>query len=902
MMKRSWLLPNPTFQKNEFKSAVIQLKNLLQNSPSSAEGRFLLAKSLAESGDLTGAEIELKRATELRYSTDEIALEASKILLRKSDFKKLTDQFSEVTLGRTAANAELKTNIAVAFAAQNLPEKSRDAITKAIELQPDSLPAQLTRALLKAEQKDFDGAIAVLDAVLSKNPRKFDALRLKADVQLKGKNDTLAAIATYKQALAVQADSAELHATLISLYLSQENAKAASDQYVAMKKELPEHALTRFFEAQLAFANGDYPRARELSRAMLLTHPENPATLHLAGATEFQLNALAQAETYLTQAVQLQPQFMGARRLLAQTYLQSDRPAKAVAVLQPLLDRPGVDVDTLLLAGRAYLLVDDTKAADAIFKRAGALRPKDNKVRAELAIAQLVKGKADIAFSELQAISAGDTGVIADMATISGRMKRGEFEPALRAIAELEKKLPKDPLPADLRGRLYLLRGDLVTSRQNFEQAVALNPRYTPAIIKLGALDLIEKKPEAADTRIRNLLKLDPKNVQGWLALADLKRRSGGTEDEVAKLITEAITANPMDPEPRVALINHHFVNSDVKSALSAAQNAVAAIPLSAELLDKLGRSQMANFDLNQAITTFTKITSQEPESPIGYQGLAEIAIAKRDLPAASKYVKRAIELGPKSLAAQQTGILVAMAQKNPRDALLLANTIQTQHGDDSLGFILEGEIEADQMRWDQAAAAFRRALKKTNPGRAPMRLHAVLLSGKKDADATKFAEQWASEHPRDVLFAAYLAQTATNRGDLMQAEQQYLRILQWQPQNAIALNNLAWLLIKQNRNGAVNYAERALKSAPDQVGMMDTLAMAYSNENQHGKAIELQKKVLGLSPEEPTFHLTLAKIYLRAGEKPLAKAALDGLSQQKKPFPGREEVPQLYKTLNGGS
>jgi predicted Zn-dependent protease len=235
-------------------------------------------------------------------------------------------------------------------------------------------------------------------------------------------------------------------------------------------------------------------------------------------------------------------------------------------------------------------------------------------------------------------------------------MKRGEFEPALRAIAELEKKLPKDPLPADLRGRLYLLRGDLLTSRQNFEQAVALNPVYTPAIIKLGALDLIEQKPDAAGTRIRNLLKLDPKNVQGWLALADLKRRSDGTKDEVAKLITEAITANPMDPEPRVALIDHYFVHSDAKNALSAAQNAVAAIPLSAELLDKLGRSQMANADLNQASTTFTKITSQEPESPIGYQGLAEIAIAKRDLPAASKYVKRAIELGPKSLAAQQTG------------------------------------------------------------------------------------------------------------------------------------------------------------------------------------------------------------------------------------------------------
>ena len=78
----------------------------------------------------------------------------------------------------------------------------------------------------------------------------------------------------------------------------------------------------------------------------------------------------------------------------------------------------------------------------------------------------------------------------------------------------------------------------------------------------------------------------------------------------------------------------------------------------------------------------------------------------------------------------------------------------------------------------------------------------------------------------------------------------------------------------------------------------MDTLAMALSSENQHSKAIELQKQVLARSPEAPVFLLTMAKIYLQAGDKVLAKAALGELSKLKKAFPGSEEVAPLIKAV----
>lgn len=885
-------------QKKELKAATIQLKNLLQKNPSSAEARFLLGKALYAQDDAAGAEIELKRALELKHPQSAVAPVMAGVLMARQEFKKLTERYADLELGDKAADAELQSLVALAFAAQNLPDKARAAIVKALALAPQSPPVLLANARIKANGLDFDGALAALGEMLALAPLDFDGLQLKGYLLLHGKKDAIGAIAAYKQALAIRPDNAQLHSTLISLYFSQRETQAAAEQFEALKKANPEHPLTKFYDAQITFARGDFARTRELAQGMLRAAPTNPALLHLAGAAELRLDALSQAETYLTQAVQLQPQFAAARSLLAQVYLRTDRPTKAMSVLRPMLDRPGVEAETLTLAGRAQLLADDAKAADALFRRAAALRPGDSTARAALALLQLSKGNADTAFSELQSIADSDNGVGTNMALISARINRREFDAALRAIADLEKKQPTSPIAADLRGWVNLMRGDFSGARKSFEQAVALKPSYVPAVIKLGGLDLIEKKPQAAEARVKNLLRVDPKSVQGWLALADLKRRSGGTPEDVAKLMGEAVNASPTDPEPRLALIAHHTSRGDGAAALTAAQAGVTAIPLSAELQDRLARTLMASGDLNRASVTFGSITSQQSDSPLGYQGLAEINVTNRDFATAAKNSKRALELAPNSLAAQQISIIVAMNQKRPKDALALAGIIQAQRANDALGFILEGDIEADQKRWDRAAAAFRKALGKSNPAQAPLRLHDMLMAAKKDVEAVKFADAWAATHPKDMLFQAYLAEWADNHGDSALAEKRYRMMLKLEPENPVALNNLAWLLIKQKRPGAVALAERALKGAPNQLILMDTLAMALSSENQHSKAIELQKQVLARSPEAPVFLLTMAKIYLQAGDKVLAKAALGELSKLKKAFPGSEEVAPLIKAV----
>ncbi|MCE1249436.1 MAG: tetratricopeptide repeat protein, partial [Comamonadaceae bacterium] len=118
------------------------------------------------------------------------------------------------------------------------------------------------------------------------------------------------------------------------------------------------------------------------------------------------------------------------------------------------------------------------------------------------------------------------------------------------------------------------------------------------------------------------------------------------------------------------------------------------------------------------------------------------------------------------------------------------------------------------------------------------------------------------------------------------------------QPENAVALNNVAWLKGQLGREGALADAERANQLMPNQPALLDTWAMLLSAAKQHERALELEKKAVQLQPQQPMFKLNLAKIELQAGNKDAARRLLDELSAAGAQFPAQDQVQQLRKSL----
>lgn len=880
--------------KGDAKAASIQLKNVLQKKPSHAQARFLLGRALFELGDARGAELELVKALDLGQAEEQVAPLMARVLLATHQYQKLTLRYATLELTDPAAAAELAASMATAYAAQGAFDDARTAVTKALAADPGSTAVRLVQARVAAASGDTDAALKLLDDLLAGVPGHAEAWQLKGDLVLRAKADRPGAIDAYRKALAIDPKLAVVHAALVTLYLQQPDLDAAARQHDELKKIAPRQGRTLFLEAQVAFARKEFKHAHDVLQGLIQSAPNDVAVLYLGGATELQLDALAQAETLLSRAVAQAPDFAGARRLLGATYLRSDQAAKALATLRPTLDGGHADGPTLALAAQAASRAGDAKAAQSYLAQAAKAAPGDTRIRAAQALTQVAGGHAEAALADLQSLAADDSGISADLALIFARLQSRDLTGALKAIDAIERKQPASPIAANLRGRVLLQRRDVAAARQSFEQALAKDPKFYPAVASLAGLDVLDDKPEEARARFEALLKLDPKNLRALLALAELKARSGGSHDEVTRLIDAAVKANPGSALPRIALIDHHLAGKDLKAALAAAQAAAVALPASVELIDKLGRTQLAAGSAEQAITSFGKITSMRADSPVGYVGLGEAQLAAQDAESASKNFKRALELAPESPAAQRGAIGAALQLKRPQQALAVARDIQTRHAEAARGFVVEGDIEITQKHWEPAIAALRKALTKADPAQAPARLHFALVQAARAADAARFADGWVKDHPNDALFLFYLGDVALSQNNLALAQQRYEAVLKLQPGHALALNNTAWLLARQNKPGAVALAERAVKAAPGQPALLDTLALALAGENQLARAIEVQKTVVARAPTVPAFRLNLARLYLQSGAKALARPELEKLARLGPDFAGQDEVARL--------
>ena len=122
------------------------------------------------------------------------------------------------------------------------------------------------------------------------------------------------------------------------------------------------------------------------------------------------------------------------------------------------------------------------------------------------------------------------------------------------------------------------------------------------------------------------------------------------------------------------------------------------------------------------------------------------------------------------------------------------------------------------------------------------------------------------------------------------------------QTQNSIALELAATARERQfllrGESDALAHAEKANALRPDQPAFMDTMAMILAERNQLGKALEIEKRAVGLQPQHAPFRLNLARLYIQSGDKASAKMELDQLAKLGDKFPGQAEVERLLKTL----
>lgn len=885
--------------KNDHAAAIIQLKNALQADPKLAEARFLLAKSLMATGDVAGAQTELKKAQDGGFAADQVVPLMARAMLGQGEFKKITDAYAQTQLSDAKAQAELLTVLASAWQAQGKQDLARENLAQALQRQPQHVPALILQARTTASAKDFDGALKQLDQILKIAPESEEALKLRGDIQQYGLQKMDDALVSYRQAVKVKPTYRDAQASIVRVLMTQNQLPEASTELEALKKMAPNSPFTLYLQAQLAVRKQDMKVAREAAQQLLRAAPDNAQALELAGTIELRSNSPMQAEAMLAKALTSEPSLKLARRMLVLTYLRLGQVEKAISTLPADSKEMDSDPAMLSVAGQAYMVRGDQDVAQRYFAKAAALDPNDPMKRTSLAVSKLAAGQTSAGFAELQDIAASDTGVVADMALINVLARQGKLDDALKAIDQLEKKRAQDPIPHHLRAQVQMKKGDAAGARKSLERALEMSPDFFPAVAALAEMDLAQKQPEAAQKRFEAMLARKPDSVQAILGLARLKTLRGANKDEVATLLRKAVEVAPNEVLPRQILVTHLLRHNEGKAALTAAQNAVAALPKSAELLDTLGQAQLAAKEFNQAVSTYGKMASMQPQATLPHLRMAGVYMAHQDPKGAAQSLRKALEIEPNLLTAQQGLTELAVRGDRVPDALLIVKEIQKQRPQEGVGFALEGDVQAAAKNWGAAIAAYEKTLKLApEASDVAVKLHTMQLLAQKKREADVFAASWMRSHPKDAKFALYLGDRAVATNDLNTAATHYQKALDVQPNSPLVLNNLAWVAGKLGRKDALSLAEKANQLAPNTAAILDTWAMLLASEKNFPKALETQKRALQLQPDAPLFKFNLAQIQIQAGDKAGAKANLQALKQLGDKFNRQAEVDKMLQTL----
>ncbi len=784
-----------------------------------------------------------------------------------------------------------------AYLGLNQPEKAKESFMQVLATEPGSVEALIGMARLAMGAKDVDGATRFMEQAVTANPKSATAWFFKAAL-MRDQGKTAEALNALSEAIAIKPDHIDARLNRASMEMASGKFDAAKSDIDAARKIAPNSLPVIYSQALLDFTQGKFAAAHESLVKVLSGAPEHMPSILLSGAVEMNTGSLQQAEQHLRKYLEKYPNNAYARMMLAQTLLKSSQPADAASTLAPLLQDGSQDAQLLALAGETSMRTRDFDKAAQYFGKAAELAPNAAMLRTSLGLSKLGQGQQETAITELERATVLDPkSMQAGSALIRTELELKHYDKALAAAKAMVAAQPDNPQVHNLLGGVHLSKGDRAAARAAFDKASSMQGGYYPAVANLAQMDVEDKKPEAAKQRLLAFLDKDKKNATVMAALASLAL----AQKQPAEATTWLEKANADNPEaigPASQLATQYLRTNQKQKALTLVRKLQTANPANADLLDLLGQIQIANGDAPGALETYSKLVNVVPKSAAAQARLATVHLRMKNPSAAAEDLKKALQLDPQFIPAKLLQIDLAMAGGHTDEALALARAIEKSNAASPVGYVLEGSILMAQKKPEQAVKPFEQGFALAKTTEALMKVAEALKAAGKTKEADAKLAQWQRDHPADPIAALYMGESYLVNKQYKSAIGQFEAVLKVAPDNVSVLNNLALAYQQQKDPRALDTAERALKLAPDSAAVMDTVGWMLVQQGNVARGLPLLKKAVALQPAstEQRYHLAFA--LNQAGDKKLAREELNLLISGNVNFPQKEEAKALLKIL----
>ena len=494
-------------QTKDLKQSEALLRKLVALYPKEVAFRENLVRLLVSQKRFDDAEKELRALSEAEPSNIQAGLNVVRFL---QQLKGPAAARAELLARIKAGGKVFPYQIALAefdYAQGNITDSIHllEGLANKADLPEDALAAQVKLAQIQFSQKKFDAAEALDSAILRKDSRNIDGLKLRALLRMeRGQLD--AAIADLRQALEDQPRSGDLMVLLANAYERSGSIDLADREYADATKNSGYNVDVSLNYVAFLRRRGSLDRAEDVSTELAQRWPNNVAVLtNLAdvrlarqnwiGAQEVadairrvggtggipdQIRAAAlNGEGKYDDSIKIleglqaaAPAAVQPMAVLVSTLVRAKKLDQAVSLLQTRLKANPADAEAYVLLGSVQLLKNAPDLAEQSFKAAIEKQPKDIAGYRALADFYVRSNKLDEAEKVIRTGLQQQPDSSAMHLTLAGVLEqKGNYD---AAIAEYEYMLKQDPGSMIVANNLASLLSEHHPDKASIDRAYSL--------------------------------------------------------------------------------------------------------------------------------------------------------------------------------------------------------------------------------------------------------------------------------------------------------------------------------------------------------------------------------------------------------------------------------------------
>lgn len=872
-----------------YREAVIDLKSVLQAEPDNARARWLLGRAYIAIEDGEGAEKELRRAQALGVDDDAVVpLLAQALLMQNKSDDVLGLAFTAP--GSAESAAELDASKGFAHLAKGDAAAAAEHIGDAIRQAPDAPFVQLANAAFLAQQGEIDRSKVVLRSLVESDPDNGRAWSMLGKI-LYGEKAYGDAEDAYSNAIKHRVNNAGDRLQRGFSRLAKNDLAGAARDAEHLQEHAPRLPQVEYLAGRVAFHQGRFADALESFEKAYEQNGKHFQTVFLFAMTSLLQGHDERALGLAEQAYTLYPRHIPTRKLLARLYLQRDQGVGAEQLLSPIVASMPDDTDAKELLAASLMQQGRADEATGLLEAVASKRPDDAKAQLRAGIGLIASEQGASGAEAMQRaveLAPGDREVVT--AAVASLLRANRAADALGIAQRFVQRSAQDPAAWNLLGHAQMSAGEDAKARESFAHVLTLAPGDPSASSKLVDLAMRDGDLVGAQGYLQRSLGQHPDDPN-LLYRQGLLLQAQGDTNQAHMRFEQAVRSGQSPLPAHVAYANSLIARGEPAEALRVLADVDKDRDISVALTRADAHAALSEFA--EARRILETLRSRTPDLPGLASRLARIYAQMGDRAALGEAVERALAEQPDDTRVRLVKVMLLAMEGDFAAAETLLETSGLPDDDAAL---LSARLFLERSRGDKAkeVAAARRLLAVQPSTANALALAAAQTRAGDAAAAAGGLERWIAGRPTDVAALRSLADIYVGDGKIEHAMATWESIVEIEPDNVVALNNLAWYSREKDPSRGLGYAERAFREAPESPAVLHTYSDALARAGNPDLALRTIDAAVKKSGGQAAFRLRRAEILETLGRRQDAIDATRSLLQEDLPTSVRDEAASL--------